>query len=82
MTFEVEHREAADIPQSIYMNGKLAEEVDDGRSTWGQCVPQHERCHDDGEKLLSENRDPHFKQMGELDLHLMRNNISDYSTSA
>ena len=66
MSLEIEHRKAAYIPKTVDMNAEFAEEIDNGRSTWRQRVPQHEGCHDHRKDLLCEYDNLHGKELAKL----------------
>lgn len=72
VALEVEHGEAADVPEPVDVDGELAEEVDDRARAPRERVPQHERCDEDREELLDEERDLHLEQLPEREVDLQR----------
>ncbi len=69
MSLEVKHGKTAYVPESIDVDGKLAEKVDDSGCTQRQREPENEwRQHDAGE-LRHERDRLHLEKLAKLGVH-------------
>ena len=69
MSLEVKHGKAADIPEPVNVDRKLAEKVDDSWRARGQREPKNERRQDDTSKLRREGDRLHREKLAELCVH-------------
>lgn len=70
VSLEIKDSKAANVTQSIDVNGEFAEEVDDSRSAIRESVPEDEGRDDDGKDLLNEEGDFHLKELSESAVYL------------
>ena len=69
MSLEVKHGKATDIPESIHVDGELAEKVDDRGRALGQREPKDERCQHDAGELRREGGRLQGEKLAELRVH-------------
>ena len=69
MSLEVKHGKTAHVPESIDVNGKLAEKVDDRRRAQRQGKPQNEWCQHDAGELRHERDRLHREQLPKLGVY-------------
>ena len=66
MSFEVEYRKAADIANSVNVDSKLPEKIDNLLTTTRERKPQYKWCGQHTQHLLEEHRDLEIIQSTKL----------------
>ena len=66
MSLEIKHGKAADVPEPVDVDRKLAEKVDDGRRARGQREPQDERRQHYAGELRRERDGFHREELAKL----------------
>lgn len=69
MSLEVKHGKAADVPEPVNVDSKLAEKVDDSRRARGQREPKDERRQHDAGKLRRESDCLHREKVAKLRMY-------------
>lgn len=66
MPLEIEHRKTTDVPDTVDVDCKLPEKVDDGRGAPWKRVPEDNGGKDHREDLAKENGDLHREELAEI----------------
>lgn len=71
MSLKVKNGKATNIPQSVYVDGKLAEKIDNCWRAWRQRKPEYEWRQHDARQFRREDDCFHSEKISELHVHCL-----------